>query len=263
MAELIKRIVDLSTSLESEKIDLFQNHMFSPFVAFNYIDFYGQGYVTKTDFQKLLSKHGIKYSPSALTFLLFVKSQKHSFHESKTPSLRSDVLSYDEFLSIIRPRNSKIFLEKFSSLEGKYEGKERLLPKYVFQQLLEILRDEIQKFEDIEKVKSVLVNRYGYFANTAWKHLVTLNQSKIDVDEKRDPHFLDVTIGFEHLQNYMHAHGYNLTEDQYNVLCGEIDCDHSGTISRGEFLDLLTPFNEFLVANVGDRRYDHLAKLQN
>jgi hypothetical protein len=61
----------------------------------------------------------------------------------------------------------------------------------------------------------------------------------------------------------MHIHGYDLTEQQYNVLCGEIDCDHSGTISRGEFLDLLTPFSDFLVANVGDRRYDNLAKLQN
>ena len=61
----------------------------------------------------------------------------------------------------------------------------------------------------------------------------------------------------------MNSHGYDLTQEQYHVLCGEIDCDHSGTINRGEFLDLLTPFSEFLVANVGDRRYDNLAKLQN
>jgi hypothetical protein len=112
--------------------------------------------------------------------------------------LRSDVLSYDEFLSIIRPRNSKIFLEKFNSLDGKYEGKERLLPKYVFNQLLEILRDEIQKFEDIEHAKTVMVNKYGYFANTAWTHLVNLNKNKLEIDV-RDPHYLDVTVGFEQM----------------------------------------------------------------
>jgi hypothetical protein len=41
VSELIKKIVDKTSNLESEKIDLFQNHMFSPYVAFNYIDFYG------------------------------------------------------------------------------------------------------------------------------------------------------------------------------------------------------------------------------
>lgn len=262
VAELIKKLVDKTTHLEDEKIDLFQNHMFSPYVAFNYIDFYGQGYVTKKDFESLLSKNGITCSPNALTYLLFVKSQKASFKESKTPSLRSDVLSYDEFLSIIRPKNSKVFLSKFNSLDGKYEGKERLLPKYVFNQLMGIIKDEVDKFEDIEKAKSRMVNKYGYFANTAWSQLVQLNQGSLTLDQ-RDPHFLETQLGFPQIQNFMHLHGYDLTEDQFNVLVGEIDCDHNGTISRGEFLDLLTPFSEFLVANVGDRRYDNLSKLQN
>jgi hypothetical protein len=41
VAELIKKLVDKSSFLENQKVDLFQNHMFSPYVAFNYIDFYG------------------------------------------------------------------------------------------------------------------------------------------------------------------------------------------------------------------------------
>ena len=171
-------------------------------------------------------------------------------------------MSYDEFLSIIRPKNSKIFLDKFNSLDGKYEGKERLLPKYVFNQLMTIIKDEIQKFEDIEKAKTVMVNRYGYFANTAWDQLIRLNSSTLSL-EARDPHFLEAQVGFKQVQNFMNSHGYDMTEDEYGVLCGEIDSDHSGTIGRAEFLDLLTPFSEFLVANVGDRRYDNLAKFQN
>lgn len=84
VAELINRMVNTSTFLEGLKIDLFQNHMFSPYVAFNYVDFYGQGYITRADFATLISKNGIKCSENSIDFLLYVKSQKHSFSSTKT-----------------------------------------------------------------------------------------------------------------------------------------------------------------------------------
>ena len=106
VAKLITILLDKIISLENEKIDIFQNHMFSPYVAYNYIDFYGQGYITKLDFENLLKSNQIPYTPNALTYLLFVRSQKTSFTQAKAPTSRTDVLGYDEFLNIIRPKNS-------------------------------------------------------------------------------------------------------------------------------------------------------------
>lgn len=163
---------------------------------------------------------------------------------------------------MIRPKNQQIFLQKFNTLDGKYEGKERMLPRYVFSQLMTVIGTELTRFDEIEEFKTAMVEEFGYFATKVWDQIISQNSEYISLNPA-DPRHLSTVLNFEQIRKFIQSHGLDLTQEQYDHLCAVIDCNHDKYIGRGEFLDLLTPFNEFLVANIGDRRYDYLAKLEN
>ena len=49
IAKFLRTVVELNKDLESTKINLVENHLFNPFVAYQYFDRFGQGYATKAD----------------------------------------------------------------------------------------------------------------------------------------------------------------------------------------------------------------------
>lgn len=246
VAYLIRRLIDLNLELENHKRDLFQNHMFSPFVAFQYLDIYGQGYITQKDFESLMKKNNIDATSEEIQYLMFQKGKEDSFDVDFTLT-RPDTICYKSFLNIIAPKDISILKNKFCDLTGKYEGKERLLPAYVFKHLLHVLKLEIEKFREIETMKNKYVRIYGYFAHSAFK---SISQSS-------------ETIDYTNLSRFMVTNGYSMEPKEYKSLLWEVDSDFDERIDKSEFLDFLTPFNSYLTSYVGERRYEDLGKLNN
>jgi len=137
-----------------------------------------------------------------------------------------------------------------------------MLPRYVFTQLLCVISTELIKFDEIEEFKTAMVDEFGYFANKVWEQIISQNSQYIP-SNPNDPRHLTAVLDYPQIRNFMQKYGLDLSQEQYDHLCSLIDCNHDKSIGRGEFLDLLTPFSEFLVANIGDRRYDYLAKFSN
>lgn len=246
VAYLIRTLIDLNTELEEHKRDLFQNHMFSPFVAFQYIDRYNQGYITQNDFESLLTENKIQASKEEIQYLMYHKGKKETFEVDFSLS-RPDTICYKSFLNMIAPKDINLLKNKFCDLTGKYEGKERLLPNYVFKHLIHVIKLEIEKFGKIEEIKKRLVKAYGYFAHSAFK-LIAQNSDTID---------------FTNLSRYMNNNGYSISQTEYKIFLNEVDCDFDERIDKSEFLDLLTPFSSYLTNRVGNERYEDLAKYTN
>lgn len=289
LALLIKTLINLNKQLERHKKDLFQNHMFSPFVAFQYLDVFGQGYITKSDFFALLKKNDIEASGKEVQYLMFEKAKKNTFNVDFSLT-RPDIIFYEDFLKIISPKDEDLLKNKFCDLAGKYEGKERLLPSYVYDHLMYVIKLEVEKFRKIENMKSKLIEKYGYFANDAF-YLILHGQSTgfkynrgntkhgaygkfennegsgkyehLEKIERYENSGQSQSIDFACLSKFMNSNDMRITQSEYKDLLRDFDCDFDEKIDKSEFLDLLTPFNSYLTSYVGDRRYENLAKFKN
>ena len=143
MANFIVTIIELESTVELCKIHLLENHLFDPFVAFQYLDQFGQGYATKADILAFFDSYGVSISDQELDYLIYFKGRAA---ESKTHLTRTDCLFYDNFLKILTPATSNALSENLSAKRDRHAGRAHMLPSYVFNQFLALLDKEIQIF---------------------------------------------------------------------------------------------------------------------
>ena len=90
----------------------------------------GQGYLTPEDLTYYLAaNYSFQIYADDCDYLIKVKG-KEKIYTSKSNYLltRSDVIAYPEFLNLICPNNRKLLSEKLTNVEGKFDGRELMLP---------------------------------------------------------------------------------------------------------------------------------------
>ncbi len=162
VAKFLRTIIDLESIVEREKIALLENHLFNPFVAFQYFDRFGQGYATKADMRAMFAKYDVQVSEQDLDYLIYYKGGYGKFKPSLS---RPDCFFYDNFLNLISPANSKKLADNLASRKDLHAGKAHLLPNYVFDQFLDYLRRELKTLNSLQSIRVEMINLYGYTAN--------------------------------------------------------------------------------------------------
>ena len=241
LARFMRVVIETTIAIEEEKENLFENHMFSTYVAFEYLDKFGQGYLTANDLKEALNRQGIEATNEEVYYLMFFLGKKSQFKVDFTLT-RPDIMTYEEFLNMISPADDQIAAKKFSTVDGIFDGREKLLPKYVLEQLLNLIDNLLKVHRKLESGKLALIQKYGYVAKPAWKIFAG------DMEE----------VDYDHLRGFMAKNNESLTREEYDVVCIVVDENDNGTISRGEFLEFLTPFDSFLVTNLGGKKYEML-----
>ena len=233
---------------QEKKIELVQNHTFNPYAGFEAIDKFGSGYLTIKDFIHQMKLYKFELNEDEARFLVLLKGRGRTIDEDGVkkyirPLTRDDVLTYDDFLNIIAPTNKSYLADKFSNMTTKYEGNLNLLPEYTFRSMMEIFCIEVEIYRKYERLKDLLISKYGYCATLAYK---LFN----DFDDNRP-------LTYKDFKEVLMSANVNYSPEEYDYLCHEIDWNFDGVITKQEFQDLITPNDEFM--NFGkDRKLEHL-----
>src|SRR3990167_526918 len=244
IAQYLRTLIDCQKNVETQKVNLLENHLFNPYVAYQYFDRFGQGYATRADMHAFFLKNSIQVSDQDIDFLLFMKGKASEFSLALT---RPDCLYYDNFLNILTPADSKKLADNLSSHRDYTAGKAQLLPNYVFSQFLDYLVQELKTFAGIQVLRQEMIKVYGFRSQPAFK--------LISVD--------DVNVTYFELKMFLEKHQEPLTLDEFFLLTGLIGSPSRDSMSKSGFLNLFTPFDKNIHYNVGDRRYELLSKSEN
>ncbi len=106
VAKFLRTIVDLESVAERDKVDLLENHLFNPFVAYQYFDRFGQGYATKADIRAMLDKYSVVANEQDIDYLIYYKGGMGQFKASLS---RPDCFFYDNFLNLIWTTDNNMF----------------------------------------------------------------------------------------------------------------------------------------------------------
>lgn len=160
--------------VQEKKIELVQNHTFNPYAGFQAIDKFGSGYLTIKDFAHQMKLYNFDMNEDEAKYLFYIKGRGKTIDENGVrkyirPLTRDDVMNYDDFLNIISPTDKNYLAEKFSNMTTKFEGNLKLLPEYTFRSMMEIFCIEIEIYRKYERLKDLLISKYGYCATTAYR----------------------------------------------------------------------------------------------
>ena len=244
IAQYLRTLIDCQKNVETLKVNLLENHLFNPYVAFQYFDRFGQGYATKADMKAFFVKNSVQVTDQDIDYLLFVRGRASDFNVALT---RPDCLYYDNFLNILAPADSKKLADNLSSHRDYSAGKAQLLPNYVFSQFVDYLVQELKTFAGIQVLRHELIKVYGYTAQPAFK--------LISVD--------DVNVTYFELKMFLEKHKEPLTLDEFFLLTGLVGHPSRDSMTKSDFLNLFTPFDKNIHYNIGDRRYESLSKQEN
>lgn len=244
IAKFLRTVVELNKDLESTKINLVENHLFNPFVAYQYFDRFGQGYATKADIRAFFAKYSLPVSETQLDYLIYSEGRL------REPSLvisRNDCMYYENFLNMLRPANARKLTDNLTAHQDFYAGKAHVLQSYVFEQFVDCIKKILKTYEAIQLLRIEMINLYGYLAAPAFK-LVTGNGE---------------TVNYYQLKSFMEKEGNQLSQEEFDLLCSIYEFSHDRLLTKTEFLNIFTPFDKAVYYNVGDRRYDMLASKDN
>lgn len=244
VGKFIRTIIDLELNVEQAKIDLLENHLFNPYVAFKYFDRFNQGYATKQDVLAMFSKYSIDVTDQELDYLFYFKGK---VGESVSVLTRPDVLFYENFLNILCPANSKALCANLSAQKDMHAGKAHNLPIYVFDQFADYLKKELKTFDALQSLKVELINLYGYTAVPAYK--------LISPD--------DGTITYFELKVFLERQGFTLSQSDFSILRSLHENSNHEYLSKSAFLNLFTPFDKGVYKYVGDRSHAKLSDNKN
>lgn len=245
-AKFIRTLLDFEVELEDKKVTLLENHLFNPFVAFQYFDRFGQGYATRADICHYFEKNpldleGPSLSQEDVDFTIYSKGKVNEYDSSLS---RPDGFFYEHFLNLITPANAKKLVENISGPRDFYAGKAKQLTSYVFDMFQEFLKLQIRCFRGIQTIKTEMIALFGYTANPAYK-LIAADSDK---------------IVFAELKQFMVKHGQDITEKEFDLLSAIVEGPGKKYISKTNFLNLFTPFDHNLYHRVADRSYEALVR---
>lgn len=195
----------------------------------------------------MLAQYGINASEEELYYIMYYKTRAEGAEKLSYTLTRPDTITYQDFLSIVSPFDSQIKIKKFGDISGPYSGKERILPSYIFNKLIDVFRTEISFYRVQQSLKTKMITAHGDLANRTF-HLIAGE---------------DESIQFEELEAFLAANNQILRPDEFTALCRISDFDDNHCIEKTEFLDILTPFEPSLVSNVGIKSFEHLLEPQN
>lgn len=244
VAKFIRTIVDLEQNVEQAKIDLLENHLFNPYVAFQYLDRFRQGYATKADIHAMFQKYSIDISDQEVDYLMYYKGKVGSSASSLS---RPDAFFYENFLNLLAPSNSKSLASNLSAQKDIHAGKAQVLPSYVFDQFLDYLLKELKTFDALQSLKVEMINLYGYTATPAYK--------LISPDDNRVTYF--------ELKIFLERQGFTLSQPEFQNLCSLHETGRLDYLTKSSFLNLFTPFDKNVYRNVGERTYATLSDVRN
>lgn len=212
-------------AIQDKKIELIQNHTFHPYTGFQSLDKYGSGYITVADLTQKLKDYNFPITPTEGQYLVMYKSKCLLYNRRFDAALvRDDVLTYDDFLSLISPNDRKYLADKFSFGVNKYEGVAKVLPEYTYRSLMEVFCMEVEIYREFEKLKHLLIKKHGYCARDAFNEF---NKSKVEGRK----------LSFEDFKDAMTTCNINFLEREYRDLCSELDINSDGLVSKEEFQD--------------------------
>jgi Ca2+-binding EF-hand superfamily protein len=233
-------------AIQDKKIELIQNHTFHPYTGFQSLDKYGSGYITVADLTQKLKDYNFPITPTEGQYLVMYKSKCLLYNRRFDAALvRDDVLTYDDFLSLISPNDRKYLADKFSFGVNKYEGVAKVLPEYTYRSLMEVFCMEVEIYREFEKLKHLLIKKHGYCARDAFNEF---NKSKVEGRK----------LSFEDFKDAMTTCNINFLEREYRDLCSELDINSDGLVSKEEFQDLITPFDGFVELNQQKKLFNDL-----
>lgn len=246
LAQFLRMYIDFEQTIETAKISLLENHLFNPFVAYQYFDRYGQGYATRSDIYAFFKNNPIEdidITEEDMDYVIFHNGRVNEYQPSLS---RPDGFFYEHFLNMITPANNKKLLENIS--DGKYvnAGKNRQLSVYVFDMFHDLLAKQIRCFRGIQEVRLNMINRYGYTANPAYK--------KIAGDNDR--------VTFYDMKLFMEKEGYSILQSEFNLISSLLEGSYKLYISKSNFLNIFTPFDSALYSSK-DRRYESLTNIHD
>lgn len=245
-AKFLRTLLDFEVELEDKKVALLENHLFSPFVAFQYFDRFGQGYATRADICHFFETHPLELegAPLAAEDIDFAIYAKGRVHEAGPSRSRPDGFFYEHFLNLLAPADGKKLVQNLAGPRDLHAGKAKQLSAYVFDMLLELLKLQVRCFRALQTVKTEMIALFGYTANPAFR-LVAGEADR---------------VGFAELQKFLAAHGQELAEREFALLVAVVEGPGQQHLSKTGFLSLFTPFDSRPALRPADRSYEALAR---
>lgn len=244
VAKFLRTIIDLEIHVEQAKADLLENHLFNPYVAFQYFDRFNQGYATKADMRAMFQKYSITVSDQELDYLFYFKGK---VGDSAGVLIRPDSLFYENFLNILTPAKGKLLASNLSAQKDMHAGRAHMLPSYVFDQFIEFLNKQLKTFDALQSLQIELINLYGYTATPAFK--------LISPD--------DGTITFFEMKIFLERQGFSLSQSDFHLLCSLHETSRQDCLSKSAFLNLFTPFDRNVYTKIGDRSHADLSDVKH
>jgi len=245
VAQFIRTVVELEFHVDEAKVSLLENHLFNPFVAFQYLDRFGQGYATRGDIRAFFKKYSIEIQEQELEYLLYQRGKIGTLDHLAS---RPDAFYYENFLNMIKPGDEQKLAKNLASRDGSHSGTALLLPAYVFNQFIEYFQRELKVFDALQSLRVELINLYGYTASPAFK--------LISADDDRITYF--------EMKLFLEKHGFTISQQEFQLICAVYQEEGKrDNLSKTNFLGLFTPFDKNIYHKVGDRRYDELTGDQN
>lgn len=245
VAKFLRVMIDIEAQNETKKIQLLENHLFNPYVAYQYFDVFGQGYCTRADMKRFFAKYSFDVTEAEIDYMMY---RKGKISEYSVNLNRPDCFFYEHFLNMMTPANMKKLTDNLSSNKNQLAGKAQLLPSYVFDQFLDCLSTELKTFNSIYVLQRSVIDVYGYSAAPAFK-MIAGEESE--------------TMSFYNLKIFLETYGYSLTQNEYRMILSLHQTDKQPSLSKSDFLNLFTPFDKTNYYNVGDRRYNLLTGERN
>ena len=137
--------------------------------------------------------------------------------------VRDDVLTYDDFLTLISPNDRNYLADKFSFGLDRFGGA-KVLPEYTYRGLMEVFCMEVEIYREFEKLKGLLIQKHGYCARDAFGEF---NRGGVEGGK----------LGFEDFKDAMSTCNIDFLEREYRDLCSELDINSDGLVSKEEFQD--------------------------
>ena len=215
--------------LEDKKVALLENHLFSPSVAFQYFDRFGQGYATRADVCHFFETHpleleGAPLSAEELDFVVYAQGRVQEAGGSRS---RPDGFFYEHFLNLLAPADGKKLAQNLAGPRDLHAGKAKRLSAYVFDTLLELLKLQVRCFRALQTLKTEMIALFGYTASPAFR----LVAGPADC------------VSFEQLRSFFALHGHPLAELEFALLVAVVEGPGRKALSKTGFLGLFTPFD--------------------
>ena len=245
-AKFLRTLLDFEVELEDKKVALLENHLFSPFVAFQYFDRFGQGYATRADVHHFFESHplDLEGSPLSAEDIDFAVYAQGRVHEGASSLSRPDGFFYEHFLNLLTPADGKKLTQNLAGPRDFHAGKAKQLSAYVFDMFLELLKLQVRCFRALQTIKTEMIAHFGYTAHPAFKLVAG------DADR----------VCFAELRQFLVKHGQEVTEREFCLLAAVVEGAGKKHVSKTGFLNLFTPFDGLQHRRVADRSYESLAR---